>query len=41
MQNDIDKVFCVGQRMKHLFDILNVNKQGLWLKTSQRDDETY
>lgn len=35
MQNDIDKVFCVGQRMKHLFDILNVNKQGLWCETSQ------
>lgn len=32
--NGIDKVFCVGERMKELFDILPTEKQGLWFNTS-------
>lgn len=34
LQNKIDKVFCVGLRMKELFDTLPKKIQGFWCETS-------
>ncbi len=34
-KNNIDKVFCVGNRMYELFKILPKDKQGLWCETAE------
>jgi len=31
----IDKIYCVGSRMKNLFDVLPYSKRGLWTETAE------
>ena len=31
----IDKIYCVGSRMKKLFDVLPHSKQGYWTETAE------
>ena len=31
----IDKVYCVGSRMKKLFDVLPYSKRGFWTETAE------
>ena len=31
----IDKVFCVGPRMRRLYDVLPSSKQGFWTETAE------
>ena len=31
----IDKIYCVGSRMKKLFDVLPYSKRGLWTETAE------
>lgn len=33
--DNIDKIYCVGSRMKELFNVLPVSKKGLWTETAE------
>ena len=33
--NKIDVIYCVGSRMKKLFDVLPYSKQGYWTETAE------
>ncbi len=33
--NKIDKIYCVGSRMRKLFDVLPISKRGFWTETAE------